>query len=180
MQDGILHRNLELVPLAGLTFLIERAQHRDRQQHAGARIAERDAGAGRGPIGIARHAEGTAAGLRDHVKGQVLFERAAFAETLHLRVDDTWIDLLNLFITEAEPFDRPRREVLDHHIGFPEQIPDQFETLRRFQICRHGSLIGVQDMEIERIVVQMVRLQAATRIATIRVLDLHHICPHPG
>src|SRR5437764_1005292 len=80
-------------------------------------------------------------GLRDHVEGQALLIRAAGSETLDLAVDDAGVELLDLVIAEAQPLDRTGRHVLDCHIRLLQQLPDNFEPARRFQIQRQRFLV---------------------------------------
>ena len=108
MQHRILHRYLEMVALAGFLAAIQRAEDGDRQQHAGAGVAERWAGFQRTAIAFAGDAHRAAAGLRDHVERQVLLVRAALAEALDLAVDDRWVDLAD-HISNRDQAVRSRR-----------------------------------------------------------------------
>src|SRR5947207_10403498 len=91
VQHRVLHRDLQAMALARLATLVERAQNRDRHQHAGAGVTDRDARPGRRAVLVAGDAEGAAARLSDHVEGEVVLERAAFADALQLGVDDARI-----------------------------------------------------------------------------------------
>ena len=62
---------------------------------------------------FAGDAHQSAGGLRDHVESEILLERAACAETLHLAVDDRGIDRPDDVGAEAQPLDRARGEVLE-------------------------------------------------------------------
>ena len=121
-----------------------------------------------------------AAGLRDHVEGEVFFERAAFAETLELGIDDAGVDRLHHVIGQAQPLDRAGGEVLHHHVRLTDHVLDQIEALGRLQIDGDRFLIGVEEVKIIRIIVQQAGLQAAAGIAHIRILDLHHLGAEPG
>ena len=180
MQDRVLHRDLKPVALSSLPPLVQRPQNRDHHHHAGAGVADRDTGPGRRAVRVPGHAERAATGLRDHVEGEVFFERTAFAETLDLGVDDAGVDRLHHIIGQTQPLDRARGEVLDHDIRLTDHVLDQVEALRRLQVDGNRLLVGVEDMEIIRVVIRFVRLQPAAGIAPVRVLDLHHFGAEPG
>src|SRR5207245_1309762 len=67
VEHRVLHRHLQPPSLAGSLTLDERAENRDRHQHAGAGVADARAGLDRRPGGLAGHADHAAGGLRDHV-----------------------------------------------------------------------------------------------------------------
>ena len=123
VQHRVLHRDLQVLALAGFLAPIQRAEDGDRQQHAGAGIAERRSRLQRTAVALAGDAHRAAAGLRDHVERQVVLERAAFAEALHLAVDDRRIELADHVGAEAETLDRARGEVLDDHVGLARRGP---------------------------------------------------------
>ena len=137
-------------------------------------------GPGRRPVRIAGDAERAAAGLGDHVEGEVLLVRAAFAEALHLGVDDAGVQFAHDVVAEAQPLDRAGREVLDAHVGLAQHVLDQRQPLRRLQVDRDRALVGVEDVEIIRVGVRLAGPQPAARIAHLRVLDLHHVGAEPG
>src|SRR6267154_5046211 len=180
VDHRVLHRDLQPPPLAALLPLVQRAENADRHQHAGAGVAEAWAGLHRRAVTVAGDAGRAAGGLRDHVEGEVFLVGAAGAEALHLAIDDPGLELLDLVIAEAQPLDRARRHVLDRDIGLLQQLANDFEAARRFQIQRQRLLVGVELVEVPRVVVGLARLQAAARIAAARVLDLDHLGAEPG
>src|SRR5258705_12493521 len=93
--------------LARLAALVQRAHDGDRHQHAGAGITERDAGPGRRAVLVSGDAEGAAARLGNHVEGEVVLERAAFAEALDLGVDDARIDARHASLGQPKPSHGP-------------------------------------------------------------------------
>ena len=116
MQHGVLHGQFQTFALAGVLAPVQRRQDRDRQQHARAGIAKCGARFDRRSVRIAGDAHDAAAGLGNHVKGQVVFERAACAETLDLGIDQRGIDLGQDVIAQAKTLDRAGGEILYHHI----------------------------------------------------------------
>ena len=91
VQHRVLHRHLQPPALSGLAPLVQSAEDGDRHQHAGAGVADGYAGLHRLAAGLASHAHCAAAGLRDHVEGEIGLERAALAEAFHLAVDDAGV-----------------------------------------------------------------------------------------
>ena len=84
LQLRVLHRDLHPAAAAGGVALEERAQDADRQQHAGAGVAEGRARLARAPVALAGDRHRAAAGLGDHVEGEVVLVGAALAEALDL------------------------------------------------------------------------------------------------
>ncbi len=178
MEHRVLHRHLQAATLAGLGTLVERAQDADRHQHAGAGIAEGGSRLHRRAVGIASNADGAAGGLRDHVEREAVLVRAAGTEALHLAIDDAGIELLDLIVAKPQPLDGAGRHVLDRDVGLLQQRADDLEPARRLQVQRHRLLVGIELMEIPR-VVRMAGLQPSARVTRARVFDLHHFGPEP-
>src|ERR1051326_4249104 len=149
MDHRVLHRDLQPPALAGLLPLVERAQNADRHQHPGPGVAKGGAGLHRRAVAITGDAGRAAGRLRDHVEGERFFVGAAGAKAFDLAVDDARIDLLDLVIAEPQPFDGAGRHVLDRDIGLLEQLLDDFEAARRFQIQRQRFLVRVELVEIQ-------------------------------
>src|SRR5712672_2967831 len=103
MHDRILHRRLQPPALARRGPLIESADDAEREQHAGAGIADRRPRLDRLAVALAGNAHRAAASLRDRVEAQPLFVWAACAEAFHLRIDDPRIELADDVIAEAQP-----------------------------------------------------------------------------
>ena len=152
----------------------------DRHQHAGAGVAEARPGLDRRPVGLAGHADHAARGLGDHVEGQPVLVLAPGAEALDLAVDDARIDLLDLVVAEPEALDRSRRHVLDRDVGLLQELADDLEPARRLEVERHRSFVGVEHVEVPRVVVGLAGPQPAAGVAGLRVLDLHHVGAEPG
>src|SRR5207253_59247 len=102
---------------AGAVALKERAQDADRQQHASAGVAEGGARLARAPVALAGDRHRAAAGLGDHVEGEVVLVWASLPEPLHLGIDEARVQGMQVLPAEPEPLDRPGSEVLDEDIG---------------------------------------------------------------
>src|SRR5204863_8013298 len=85
LEHRVLRAELEPLALAGALAPVERAEDRNRHQHAGAGVTERTAWLRRRPIALAGDAHDAAGRLRDHVEREVVLERAALSEPLDLR-----------------------------------------------------------------------------------------------
>ena len=83
-------------------------------------------------------------------------------------------------VAEAEPLDRAGREVLHAHIGLAQHVLHQRQPARRLQVERDRLLVRVEHVEVVRIVVRLAGPQPPSRIAHLRVLDLHHFGAEPG
>ena len=152
MKYGVLHRDLEMLALAGSQPADICAEYGHRHQHAGPGIADRRARFARRPVFLAGDRHQPAARLRDHVEREVFFVRAAGAEAFDLAKDDCGIDRLDHLISQTELLDRAGGEILDHHVGGFSQLLDEFQASRVLKVNRHGTLVGVILQEIERIV----------------------------
>jgi hypothetical protein len=144
VQHRVLHGDLQAMALAGLAALVQRAHDRDRHQHASAGITERDAGPDRRAVLVSGDAEGAAARLGNHVEGEVVLERAAFAEALDLGVDDARIDRLHDFIGQAQPLDGTWGKVLDHHVCLANHVLDEREPLGGLEIDLIDFLLALK------------------------------------
>ncbi len=109
-----------------------------------------------------------------------MLEWAAFAEALHLGVDDAGVQFAHHVIAEPEPLDRAGGKILHADVGLAEHVLHQGKPARRFQVERDGLLVRVEHVEVIRIIVRLSRPQPAPRIAHLRVFDLHHFRTKPG
>jgi Na+-translocating ferredoxin:NAD+ oxidoreductase RnfG subunit len=75
VQHGVLHRDLQTLALAGGLLLVERTQHGDGEQHAGAGVAQGGARFDGRVVGIAADAHHATRGLGDHIEGEIVSER---------------------------------------------------------------------------------------------------------
>ena len=181
VQHRVLHRHLQPPAVAGGAALVEGAEDADRHHHAGAGVAERRAGPDRRPVRLAGDAHRAAAGLRNHVEGEVFLVRAAFAETFDLAIDDAGVDRTDRVIAEADALDRAGRHVLDHDIGMPRHVLDEGQPALGFEVDRDRFLVRVEFEEI--IGVGAARRAGKRRpagLAAFRVFHFDHFGAEPG
>ena len=180
MQHGVLHGEGDALALAGLTLLVECPQDADRHQHSGAGIAQRGTRFQRTSVRLAGDRHDAAGRLADHIEGQEIAIWSVLSETLHLRVDDRWIDLLNFVVAQAQSLDYAGGKIFDHHIGLGGQFFDNRQAFLRFEIRRNAFLIGVEDEEIISVGDAVFRRREATLVAALWVFDLCYIGAEPG
>jgi hypothetical protein len=179
VQHGVLHGDLQMIPLPCRFSAIQCAQDRDRQQHPGAGVAQGWTRFQWAAVEFARGAHDAAARLGDHVECQVFLIRAAFAEAFDLAVDDRRIKGANHILAQPEPLDRARREILHQNVGLGGEVFHQLQTARVLQINRDRLFVGVEIQEI-RIVDARLAAQRAAGIAAFGIFHLHDLGPHPG
>ena len=166
---------------AGPLPLVQRGEDGDREQHAGAGVAERRARPAGPAVRLAGDAHRAATGLRDHVEGEVLLVGAAASEALHLRIDEARIGRLQHLPAEPQPLDRAGREVLDEDIGLLRHRLDELYAARRFQVERHRLLVGIVDHEIVGVGAGLgAASENPARLATHRVLDFDDLGAEQG
>ena len=180
MHHRILHRDLQPPSLAGPLAVVERAEDRDRHQHAGAGVAKGRAGFDRRTVGLAGDADRAARGLRDHVKSQTLLIRAAFAKAFDLAVNDAGVQLPHDIIAEPQPLDRAGGHILRCHVGLLQHLLDDLEPAWGLQIDRHRLLVRVEHVEVIGIVVGLTGPQPAPGIAGFRIFHLDYFGAQPG
>src|SRR5262252_1576554 len=100
MHHRILHRRLQTPSFAGLGPLIEGADDAEREQHAGARVADRRSRLDRLAARLAGDAHCTAAGLRYRIKAEPAFIWAAGPEAFDLGIDDARIESADDVVAE--------------------------------------------------------------------------------
>ena len=95
-------------------------------------------------VGIAADAHHAAHRLRDHVEGEFVLERAAFAEAFDLGIDDAGVELGDDIPAEPQALDRSRREVLDEHVRLAGEVEHELLARRRFQIDGQDFLLALK------------------------------------
>ena len=134
LQLRVLHCDLHPPAVAGRMALIKRAKDADRQQHAGAGVAQSRPRLARPPIALAGDRHRAAAGLGDHVEGEVVLVGAAAAEPFDLaHRSRRGLQRVHDLPAEPQPLDRARREILDEDVGAPRHLLDQRKAALGFE-----------------------------------------------
>ena len=180
VDHRLLHGDLDLLALARLVALLERGEQADGEVHAGAGIADGGPGVGRRVVGEAGDAHRPAHGLRDGLEGLVAGVRPVAAEALDGAVDEAGIDLGEHVVAEAEPVQRARREILDQHVHFRDQLPEQRLAVPGLEVERQALLVGVQHQEEQPVLARYVGHGPAGGLAPARLLQLDDLGAEPG
>src|SRR4029079_5822986 len=109
--------HLQPPTLAGTRAVEQRADDAERQQHAGAGVANRWAGLDRSAVALAGDTHRPTRCLCDRVERKPLLVRAPVAEALDLGIDDARINRADDIVAETQSLDRAGREVLGEDIG---------------------------------------------------------------
>ena len=181
LQLGVLHRDLHPAAAAGRLALKERTQYADRQQHAGAGVAQGRTRLARTPVALPGNRHRAAAGLSDHVEGEVVLVGAALAEPFDLRVDEARVQRMEVLPAEPQPLDRAGGEVFDEDIGLLGHFFDEGEAALRLEVDGDGLLVGIVDHEIIGVGPRLrTAPQYAAWLAALRVLHLDDLGAEPG
>src|SRR5271166_3244937 len=174
IDDRVLHRHLHTLAAARIMALLQRRKDADRHMNAGAGIADRRHDKGRRVFREAGDAHRPAHRLRDRLEALEIGIRPIAAEALDRRVDQTRVDLRQNLPAETQPVERPRAEILDHHIRLGDQLFEQLLAASGLQIQRQAALVGVKQQEEEAVAVLVTHV-AARDVAALRLFELDHI-----
>src|ERR1700730_16781030 len=147
--------------------------------HPGAAVTDLRAGHGWRAVLPARRARRAAHTLRDIFIGLAVLVRPR-TEAFDRGVDDPRVQFLKALPGEALAVEHAGAEILDDHIGAPDQLLDHGPALRRLQIDRDAALVRIQHREIEAVRTLHVLQLAAGDVAAAGHLDLDHVGTHPG
>ena len=180
VDDGVLHRELHALALAGGLALPERGHHAEGRVHARAGVADGRAGLQRRRAGEAGERHGAAGGLRDHVEALVLAVRAVAAEALDREVDDPRVDLRQRVVAEAELLHGARRLVLGDDVRVLDHVEEHGLALRILEVQRDAPLVGVERQEVARVHAGLLGAAVAARLALAGLLHLDDVGAQPG
>jgi len=91
-------------------------------------------GLARTPVALAGNRHRAAAGLGDHVKGEVVLVGAALAEPFDLRIDEARVQRVEVLPAEPQPLDRAGGEVFDEDVGLLGHVFDEGEAALRLEV----------------------------------------------
>ena len=150
-QNGVVHRDVDELPLTGFVGTIHRGHQSERRERSGQGIAHAGSDLRRRTLrsGDAHHA---AHRLRDDVVRRPVhvgaLAGARIAETTDRRIDELRVDLVQRLVTEPELVHHAGAIVLDEYVGGAHQPADRLFALGTLQIDADGSLAAVDALEI--------------------------------
>ncbi len=117
IEHGVLHGDCNFLPEAGSVTLLQCGQDADRQMHAGITIAQCSAADGWRAVPKTGRAGCAASCLRDVVIDFQVFIKVTIVEAFYRCQNQTWIQFLNGFPSEAHAVECAWRKVLNHDVG---------------------------------------------------------------
>jgi hypothetical protein len=180
VDHRVLHRHLDLLPLAGGVTLHERGEDADHAVHAGAGVADRGPEIRGRAIGRSGDAHGAAHRLGDRLVALVVAVGTVRAEALDAGEDQARVDLAQHGVAEAQPLDDARAEILQEHVRRLQQGAEDLLAPRLLQIQREAALVAVEGEEEETVGVGSISQDVPRRVAFVRLLDLDHVRAQPG
>src|SRR5262249_32939718 len=147
VHDALLHRNLDALAFAGELPLVERAEDPERTLDPGAAVTDVDAGTGRRRVRRSGHRDRPARGRRARIQTRTGRVRPVGCEAFDLRVHDARVDRTHRIVTETHPLDGPRAEVFDEHVGFDDQLAQQFAAALVLEVDGRAALVGVEQQK---------------------------------
>ena len=147
-EDGVVHRHVEELALAGLAGVEDGGEDADGCQRAGHDVADARAAAEAAGLGRAGDADEAAHRLGDDVvSGQVGVGAGAgarIAEAADGGVDEAWVALGERFVGEAEALHDAGGEVLDEHVRLFGQAHDRLFAAGRLEVEHEAALVAVE------------------------------------
>ena len=180
IDDGVLHRDLQDLSLAGAFSLPQGGHDAEGRVDSRACVADRRAGLGRGTARLACERHGAADGLRDHIEALVVLVGAIGAEPLDSREDNPRVDAAQRVIAEAKPFQRSRRHILRDDVTLPDHFQEHAFALLRLEIEGDAALVGVQQYEVIAVHIGKAGPVAPAGVAHSGLLDLDYVGAKPG
>src|ERR1700730_26219 len=179
VEDCVLHRELDLLPLAGALALDIRRQHADRRVHPRACVADRGAGLERWSLWRSGQRHRPARGLRDHVEAFVLAIRAVSAEAFDGQVDQARIDLVQPLPSETPALQRAERKVLGQNVDLLYQFDENFLAALVLEVERDRALVGVEQHEVVRVDAGLLGQLPSPLLSGPRIFQLDYVRPEP-
>src|SRR5215472_11478726 len=181
VQDGLLHRHLNELAVAGTAALHQCPENGDREVHAGARIPDIGAVDERRPVGFAGDAHGPRGGLCHRFETFEPAIGAVGAKAFDRGINGAGIEFPYRLIVEPQPLHDLGSEVLGDDVGLLYKTSRDFLALLGLQIDDSAALAAVKKQEEIAVDIRVIAVpQAASAVAVGRALDLDHVCAEPG
>jgi hypothetical protein len=119
----------------------------DRQQHTGVGAAQSWSRLALPPIALTGDRHCAAADQRDHIEGEIVLVRTAFADPFDLGIDEARIERAQLPPSRAQPLDRRRGKVFDKNIGTFGQVFDKGQPVPDLRLTVIDFLLALWTMK---------------------------------
>ncbi len=174
-EHRFVERRVDILPAAGLLLVAQREQHADATVEAGEIVAQRRrAGRHRGALGHAGEIGQTAHRMRDAGKPGAVLVRTSLAIAGDAQHDQSRVQLVQDFPTDAPFLHGAGTEVLDQDVGLEGQILEHPNAFGPMQVDRHRLLVASLADPDQRVAARRGRAEVAAGVAAQRVLDLEH------
>ena len=177
-EPAVEQGDLDVLTLAGVVAAAQRGQDRDRGVHAREDVHHRYAHLGRlvGPGDMHE----PRFGLADEVVTRSIRWLSIRAEARQRAVDEPGPKGPEVLVSEAQPLDRARTEVLDDHVAASCERQRRLAVGGVLEIERDASLAAIDSYEVGRVRARERRPPPAGLIAGAGLLDLDHLGPQIG
>ena len=180
IDHRVLHRHLNLLPLAGCVALHQRGQNPDGAVHAGARITDARPGHRRWRVRKTSDAHRTAHGLSDRLIALVVAVGTVGAKALDAGQDQAGVQALELRVGKAQTVQDARPEVFQQDITRFDQFAEHLFALGAFEVDRQAALIGVKGQKEQAVDARLIAQTGPGDIALAGFLNLDHLGSEPG
>ena len=177
--DHCIHqRHIDMAATAGVLALLQRRADRQRRIDAGEHVGEGDAEPRRLAVGVTSDVHDAAHALHQQVVARARLVRPVLAEAGDRAIDQPRVLLRQALVVEAVLLEPAELEVLDQHVGFGRELPDDALAVRRLEIDRDGALPAIAREVVRRaqspavLVLHEGRAPAAGVVARARPFDL--------
>ena len=180
--QGLQHRHLDHLALAGAFAVIERAQHGDAEMEPGGLVGDQAGHEARRQAVDPRLQRGGAAhALHQIVEGGLVAVGALAGIAQRVGVDDRGIDLLQIVVAQAQALDRRRPAVVDEEVGRPDQLLQHGAGGRLLEVEAERALVAVgRHVDRPHALVAPHRAARHAQQIAFRRLDLDHVGAHVG
>ena len=155
--------------------MVQGHHHADHGVQGGEAVADRDAGPGRRPVGLAGDMAQAAHGLADQAVARPLRIGSRLAEARHPGHHQPRIAGGQDLVAHAPFLHGAGAEVLDQDVGLVDQGQGQFPALRLAQVEGHRALVAPDHRPPGRQALGQGPAPLAHGIALAGVLDLDHV-----
>ena len=176
VRHGLLHGDLDSLPLTGSQLLDVGGDDGQGQLHPGAGVAGGGAGQEGFAVGVAGGRQRPGRGLGHPVEALAVGVGAAEPEALDRGVDHLRVGRSDHVVADVELLDDPGAVVLDDDVELGNESEQEVAPVGGGQVDGHAPLVAVP---VEEVVAGHV-VDTAGGVASSRGFDLDHVGPEPG